>query len=902
MIQVIEIKTFQDRVHHLNQLSEGKCYIVPDIKSKLAFQKFFLKSHSWMPVFCIERAENFYEYLFLSHFPHYQMVSSSHIEFLFQNWANNHDGTIPEKMSILHYLRSFLPILIHPEGELLFTQWLEESSSGQQKTLKSVYDITNRFWKEMNRHQWMESSCALYTLLDQDLKIKNLSSITVDLSFSLSRTEWTLYSLLSRFLDVTILTPSSFDSPVFANAHQIYRLIPEYQSIRQSPAVSSKAKKQKEEIIVQEFPTMVEEVQFITAQIRETLESKRCTPSDIAVVAPQMELYWPCLKSYLQKEGIPFQKEPSISYLSFAQIQKWLSAIRLYFKQISFTRLEDTLHHNANYEETRSNYYHCDREKDVKHLPISFAEKDHLSMDEFLDIIIDLWKPIIKKFPNQELQKELNSLLSEMTLPFFSHLKQPANASQWIQLLEQFLYTKTFHTQIRSAQEGVVCVSLNAITSLNAKQVHFVSLDHLSCQKSYFTLLNDTETKKLLTDLGFDLSHLDPDQHEYELTHFLNTFSGKATLSYHQDQLVSSISYPSRTWLMESQKNPPASKKPSLQTVWESIKRQPSLEKIIQHSATKHCIKDIQQSLTHSHTMNGKEYETITKNLSLSPSKLDQYVQCPFVFLSKNIFKLEDRPKKDMNWSALNKGNLFHQLFEIIMKENLHDAGRIQTLVESYKDELGIMDEELVAFYTSELIQKLNQFLEHEKQKKESFPQLKTLATEIEFQGYWNLKTQQLESKGDVLIKGKIDRVDTHQNQLLIIDYKGSFSAIQTIQGWGKEKVNCQMPIYLQAVESQLTEPPLKEGSVMGAVYLSYYTFEYKGFVDKESGWESLLPARSRSKCDVEKKEKLLQSANQMLQMYIQNIQDGKFSAQPLDKETCKKCYWSQICRAKHLN
>ena len=53
---------------------------------------------------------------------------------------------------------------------------------------------------------------------------------------------------------------------------------------------------------------MLEEVRFVTEQLSLSIKNGR-HPSELAVIAPDIELYWPCLKSYLKKENIPSKKE-----------------------------------------------------------------------------------------------------------------------------------------------------------------------------------------------------------------------------------------------------------------------------------------------------------------------------------------------------------------------------------------------------------------------------------------------------------------------------------------------------------------------------------------------------------------------------------------------------------------
>ena len=887
MIQWTEISHFEDRFTLFNR--QNGIYIVPDIKTKLKLQNQLLKRQHLISTEQILRAQDFYNTLFLSTFPDYTVISSSQLDFLFQTWIKK-DSWIPHT-SVLHYFQSFLPFLTHPEGTNLFQQWIQKDSS--RRKYQQAYEQTQIFWEELKKQNMMEKTCSKYMLAVQELKTWSFS-LTVDLSFSLDYTELEIYSNLGKAHDVHFLIPAHFEHPIFAQSHAVYSELKTRYPQKTTSPLYKKRKNQKYTKQVQKFPNPIEEVQFVTEQLRKGLESGR-KPEQCAILAPNIETYWPCLNIYFKKEGIPIQKESSISYISFPQIQKWLSSIRLHFGNISYQNLEDALSSSNDNQcwpgPLRSQYYHCDRSKDIQHLPLQIISKPELSLNEFLEIILNLWKPIIKQFPNPEIDSYLNNMLAEISqsLHSLSHFK--AQKTAWLEMLEKELSEKE-KTQNHDFH-GVQCFSLNAITSLNAEQIHIIGLDHHSCQKFYPNIFNEQDSQKILNDLGFYCRHLDPHQNEYELIHLIKTFQGTLTLSYSQSSWSQEITQASRLWQLEYSPNRTFQKP---QTVWNSIKQLSSTEDILQHTMTSHSKKDIQNAL------NFENSDTVPYKNSLSPSSIHKYIKCPFIFLSEEIFHLKQKTPKDMDWNPLNKGFILHQFFENIIDKKLTLKEDILKQIESLFSCFEVMDDDILEFYSQELLHKSSQFLKHEQDNRTILPEIKTLGVEISFKGFWNLKKQKLDSNGDIMIKGKIDRVDKYKNQILIIDYKSAKTKV--ISSWKTNLLDSQMPLYIQAVEAGLLEGLEIDNKsiVSAALYLSYKDFTYKGFISKNSDWVKLLKRKTLSVIDEDKKNKILSEINQHLQKKLENIQKGIFIPKPVQVSECTQCQWNKICRTVHLN
>ena len=487
MLKKIEISTFEDRIPYLRASSKKGFYIVSDIKSKIQFQNFFLEKDPQFHTGFIKRASDFYCELFEQNFSDYQIISSSSLELLFKihikktrdPWLKN----IPSHQTILHSLHTFLPFFIHPEGKNSFEMWMKQNSKNAGWT--HWYVPTKTFWEELKRNKLIEKSLTKYLLTDQPLKDWN-QPLIIDLSFSIDLVEAGLISTLSSIQDVTLLLPPTLNNPLYSKSHHIYSLIEgshDMQKNQSEHADKSNCHNRQ----VRKFQTVLEEVRFVTEQLSLSLE-KGLKPSELAVIAPDMELYWPCLKNYLKKENIPIKKGIRIPLLSFPQIQKWLSILHFYSGTISFENMTALLTLNQNkmdLTKMKSKYYYCDRDKDIKDFPYKKQNnpKPFLYIHEFIDWIHSFWHSIIKNHPNTNLNESLNKIFQQMSE---SKNIEKVSIEDWLEILEKDIIQEEFHIPSTQTQ-GVELMSVNAITSLRAKKVFIIGLDHDSCHTSLHT-------------------------------------------------------------------------------------------------------------------------------------------------------------------------------------------------------------------------------------------------------------------------------------------------------------------------------------------------------------------------------------------------------------------------------
>jgi len=150
--------------------------------------------------------------------------------------------------------------------------------------------------------------------------------------------------------------------------------------------------------------------------------------------------------------------------------------------------------------------------------------------------------------------------------------------------------------------------------------------------------------------------------------------------------------------------------------------------------------------------------------ISLSASRVETYVKCPYKFFLKYVLGLPDPVDNDMFevMSAIDSGNLVHSLLENFQKTNT--PGEKENLLENAKNALN------------------KYFLEHpttneisKEIKSKQFLQMIENAYDMD-DGYPNLLAEEdlscVHKESGLLIHGFPDKVVIHNNELKIIDFK----------------------------------------------------------------------------------------------------------------------------------
>lgn len=234
--------------------------------------------------------------------------------------------------------------------------------------------------------------------------------------------------------------------------------------------------------------------------------------------------------------------------------------------------------------------------------------------------------------------------------------------------------------------------------------------------------------------------------------------------------------------------------------------------------------------------------------LRLSPTAIECYYQCPYMYFAQRMLKLKKREKVEYN--PLNSGNAIHYTLEHLVKcyesENL-PASQNTAITKSFEKNSidSLTDVELKSEISTILNQYINSLVTDPSQLESRFKyQIKRLDSLLFFVAR-NLGEELSQSefkpaglelsvheKGDItpptytnadgtniVVTGKIDRVDSYkktssqQEYVRVIDYKSgkqSFSPEDIISG-----INMQMLIYLNSVCQNSDNPDLSPAGIL---------------------------------------------------------------------------------------
>jgi RecB family exonuclease len=297
---------------------------------------------------------------------------------------------------------------------------------------------------------------------------------------------------------------------------------------------------------------------------------------------------------------------------------------------------------------------------------------------------------------------------------------------------------------------------------------------------------------------------------------------------------------------------------------------------------------------------------------SLSPTSLEHYRKCPFIFAAEKLFRLLDLPLVDLDLDRRSRGTLAHSLLERLSEEPRRFDWKdqeISQIIDGLRAqlELQIYDEFAWRSTKEKHLKLARRFLEFEKEWRQRFPKTKTDGREKAFHFYMDTTTGEwsTEARGisPVLIKGKIDRIDTNrEGHAVIIDYKLSQSSHhKSITQWMDEN-QLQLALYTLALEKGLVTD-FEEVQVVSAVYMVLKNMSRdRGFKITEMAGSLFELDGKRNHVSEDVKKDVLKEIGKLIFELTQKIIVGHIEPVPLEKKDCVSCAWRQQCRAPHLN
>ena len=285
--------------------------------------------------------------------------------------------------------------------------------------------------------------------------------------------------------------------------------------------------------------------------------------------------------------------------------------------------------------------------------------------------------------------------------------------------------------------------------------------------------------------------------------------------------------------------------------------------------------------------------------ISVSPSRLEDYVECGFRYYVRRLLEVEAPESADEGVPSREMGRIIHRILYRFFQKTIENRERGQSL--SFEDAKSLMlriaSEELKRFggryqRTRDLIWqeqsgKLLQGLdgdgsgllvslleEHWRRPPDS---------EIHFvEQPISLIMGQLDQAVPVRLTGVIDRIDSTESGYAVLDYKtGESSPFKKLQGgWG-----FQLPLYLLAAKSMLDKEVLGAAFYIVSLPLRLELKPLVAFVERNPH------AASQTQLTREYSQKAVEIAHQLYQ--------GHFPVTILGERAagCRSCPYSRMCR-----
>ncbi|MFS4458240.1 PD-(D/E)XK nuclease family protein [Bdellovibrio sp. HCB2-146] len=884
-------------------------WLVSDLRTKFELQQRVLERDGQYIDESVLRASDLWKILLKRLDPQVRLVSNPFARSLLRTMMDEHAEVLGVNSSaeetVFSYIDQLAPILFHPNGPAQLEEWFESHPEANGRWREWYLRARFCALKLVNEHHVITASWITSYLQNfNELERVWTFPLIVDLSGEMSRSEAELLRVLSRSVDVTILEPVPTWKDDFS-----YLLRP-YSDLRQQSQEQVKLKpvaRVEKKIEVKRFSGMLAEIKHAVGQVRLWLEAGH-RPESIAVIAPDIEVYWPVLQAYLEEEGVAVQKDITHKVQSLPSITRWLSWLRSKSGRLSSSDLEISFFErseaqNVRYEEFKALFKSLYVEDDLKRnewVHKIFHEQvdvtGWVSRDEFVAQALKGWV--------------LSGQESEVVQIILRELLQNAVAStkltwkEWLSYLESVVAAKEF-SLAKGDSTGILVTKLMSADSEKIRFRIFLGLTDEALKGRSKTQLSGQDFFELAKDIGFYLENPDQSDLEFELRLLAEAHSEIDVYCFGATDLSGSLCSPSTFW-MNLQGDHHSLHIP-LETRWDEVQHSDLRGRRASMESRKETVeKALQRDLGHNETEN-LELQNLPR---ISASSLESFLQCPFVFTAQRYFKLKDLPEIDLDVDHRTRGQLAHALFEKLTEEPMRfdwSGSEIDQMLEKIREEKKVVfaDERLWLPLKKKHVALALRFVEFEKNWREEFQKTRTQAREKRFEFYLNPQTQEISKIAQdnwFRISGQIDRIDSDgEGNLVVLDYKSSAGSTSAAGSWLKNR-ELQLLFYMWVLEKSLIEDI--EGEVIGLFYFFFKTLERrKGFrVDELAGKLYPFPKKKDKNYTLEAKEKMMAEFSQLLMETLDRIRSGEASPKPSEYDDCKKCEWRRQCRAPHLN
>ncbi|MFM2123866.1 MAG: hypothetical protein RL328_317 [Acidobacteriota bacterium] len=263
----------------------------------------------------------------------------------------------------------------------------------------------------------------------------------------------------------------------------------------------------------------------------------------------------------------------------------------------------------------------------------------------------------------------------------------------------------------------------------------------------------------------------------------------------------------------------------------------------------------------------------------LSASSVESYLQCPFRFFARKTLKLTERPKAPRDrLDVLVQGNIFHAAAAEWTLRPFLDAAALDGAFEDACHRHNIPHTYRSEAVRLELLRNFENFIRDE-------------TVQVHWESHVEKKFT-FTLPGGLELRGTIDRLDVHEGQALVIDYK--YSAAHRLKDRIEDSVAgnlVQAGVYLLAAAREFGLEPA--GMLFCATKKS---IAWDGWHCGIAGLEEVGGRRTR-----EGMADLASDAEQAVLRVYDEIVHGRIAVQPNDATQCDRCECRDICRVESI-
>ncbi|HEX4925078.1 MAG TPA: PD-(D/E)XK nuclease family protein [Bdellovibrionales bacterium] len=919
MITVTRLASPSEKKRIFDAFDGGRqTWLVPDAASKKQLQQNLLRKNGFIEDECVMRMGDFWCALLKRVRPDFEVISNDLARVVVAQYLQSRDfawaRTPGAAQMACRYIKYLMPVLSHPNGKEAILAWFAENPDAYNRWghwfLESYY-----LWARFNESRMVALDWVPGFLVNEtgfsDVWSREL---VVDAGPCLLSVEAELFSVLGRHFDIQVIEPTPGWQPEFQKNFAPYKFL---ESLEDTPVKDAGEGRSpgSQKIKFMKMTTMLAEVKQATASIRQWLD-RGVMPSEISIIAPDLGPYWPALRAYLREEGVPVRREHTTSLSAFPEVFQWISRLRIALGDVTRGTLETALFSGGKDRPLAFDRFKIlfgviygeddlARSEDVYNMFKGSAIKpDELfTRDRFLAWALGLWG-------ETDSTERLELLMQNFLRSGPASLKLPARA--WLEHLIATTVNDGSAVRLEGEDtEGVRALELSASEHIFSTHTVLMGLTEKALRREEQVSILPKDLQSLHQSLGFSLPVLEDSRAEFAARWLFEDPEREFVVTVPLSDFSGEVETPSLLWLTgaaASGRDPHKVDVPEL-TRWDELQaaEQSAIPKARGWSEERaaRVLDSIAQD------RGEKEWFAYGGELirSLSASAFEDYLNCPFVFASKRLFKLSDLPSVDLDIDHMTKGKLVHALFEELTREPMHFHWSDEQLLEVIercrtKEKVVLGDEKLWGSMRKRYLTIAKRFLEFERAWRQQFTRTKTVGRELEVKGVITPEAELLrEGEGPgILFRGSIDRVDSDgEERAVIIDYKSTKGDSVTHHNKWLEKNILQLLLYAMAMEKGLSV--LGPQEVIGALYFVVrdLTREH-GFMLQE--YDGILFQSNNRKghgMSSDEKRELFEAARARLKDVLGEITRGRMHPHPFDAGECRVCQWRTLCRAPHL-